>query len=589
MTATGPSSRWRGAIALLGILAVGLGIGCGVVAAGVSYERVRAICDRHAVDGSADFLTVARFAQARLMLAGCAAAGVLAGLALVLLSRPLARWAGQEASRWRQDGRRVLRNWRRRYARPRLVAWLAAILVLGLVCRLPGLIGTAPRGDESFTYVHYASQPLFIVLSLYDQPNNHVLHTVLVHLSTTVFGGAIWAVRLPAFLVGLLLIPLTFVWGRRCAGTTVGLLAAALVAVATPLVEYSTNARGYTLVCLFSLVMFLTARAALRGRNRVVALGFVASAGLGLYTVPTMAFPFLGCLLWLIVTEFAAWRRLALLVALAGIWAAVCYLPILATVGPKGLLGNEYVAPLTLGDWVAAGGHLAQETVRFWYGGRWWVAVVALVLAVAGGCRLARRRLGLATGIALFVVLVGLAVVMRRWPPPRVCIHLVPFLAVWVAAGLSLLPRRSSWLAGAILVGAQAWLLFAGDLRLADRETGTLPAGTAICDWLEPRFGETDRLLLQGPADGSMLYHLYRRGLPNAWLLRPPETAERLWILVNEEGGQTLASVLAVNQLSLRPGASLPREVARCGGAVILETVMDALERLPPSPGKTPA
>jgi len=413
----------------------------------------------------------------------------------------------------------------------------------------------------------------------------------LVHAVTGVLGGAMWAVRLPAFLAGLLLIPVTFAWGRRCAGTAVGLLAAALVAVATPLVEYSTNARGYTLLCLLTVTMFLTARPALRGRTRLAPLGFVASAGFGLFTVPAMVFPILGCLLWLLVVERAAWRRLVLLGGLAAGLATVCYLPILATLGPKGLIGNEYVAPLTLAEWLAGGAELGRWIVQFWFGSRATTALVFVGLAVLGAWRLARRRpAALGPVLGLLVALLGLAVAMRRWPPPRVCLFLVPFLAVWVAAGCLAGPRGwSRWLAALAVVACQVWLLSQGDLLAANRETGTLPAAAAICDFLEPRFGATDRLLLQGPSDGPLLYHLHRRGLPNQWLLRPPEQAEQLWVLVNEDHGQTLEAVLAINQLALREGVTSLREVARCGGAVILQTVMGELQRLPANPGEAPA
>jgi 4-amino-4-deoxy-L-arabinose transferase-like glycosyltransferase len=575
------------AVGTLGVLA---GIALAGVATHVSYEWLRSVCDRHAVDGSADFLTVSLFRRARLLAGLAAACLALAGTAVIAYARVLGSLAAQGMGRLVADWRRTCRGWRRCYRRRGLWLWLGLLVLLGLACRLPGLVATPPRGDESFTFVHYACHPLFIVLSLYDQPNNHVLHSVLVHASTRVFGSAPWALRLPAFLAGLALIPLTFVWGRRQAGTQVGLLAAAWVAVCTPMVEYATNARGYSLLCLFTMAMFLAARQALAGRNSVAVLAFVASVGLGLYTVPVMAFPLLGCLIWLACVPQKAlpWRsRLLRSVGLAAagcMFAALCYAPLLVASGPRALLGNEYIAPLSVGEWFAGIGALGGQVCQFWFGGRLAVCLLGAALVAAGawwlGCR---RRAALWPLLSLLVSVVVLAAAMRRWPPPRALVFLVPFLAVCGAGGLLALPGRN-WrcLVGSILVAGQVHLLFGGALARAAEETGAFPEAGAICDLLAPGLQDNDRIVLQGPSDGPMLYRLYVRRLPNRLLTRSLDEAGRLWILINQHHGQTLASVLAINGIALPAGGSPPREVARYGEAVILGVAAGEYRVLPP-------
>ena len=58
------------------------------------------------------------------------------------------------------------------------------------------------------------------------------------------------------------------------------------------------NARGYTLVALATLVVFLAAARAIE-RDSPGALAVVAVAGaLGLYAVPIMTYPLGGALLW---------------------------------------------------------------------------------------------------------------------------------------------------------------------------------------------------------------------------------------------------------------------------------------------------
>jgi hypothetical protein len=550
---------------------------------------LRGVCDRQAVDGSADFLTLARFHHARLAAFIMAALLLVVGLAVVVFSRSLAERAAKGCCRLASDWRRTRRWWCRRYLRPRLLAWLAYLIILAGLCRLPGLVGMPPRADESFTYVHYASRPLFIVLSLYDQPNNHVFHSVLVYASTRLFGDAMWAVRLPAFLAGLLLVPLTFAWGRRQVGTEVGLLAAAWVAVAAPMIEYATNARGYSLVCVFSLLLLLTAREAVSGRNLVAALGFVLSAGLGLYTVPVMLFPFLGCLIWLAFVEGmrparSHLLRLACLAVSAGLVAGVCYAPILATSGVRGLAGNEYMASQGIGAWFAGAATLADEIRRFWFGGHLALALSAVALVLVGGWRLRRRHPdAFWPVVALLSSVVVLAVGMRRWAPARALTFLIPFLAVWGSAGVRAIPaRRLRWGVAALALAAYVSQLSHGDLVLASRETGTFVAAADFCDLLSTDLRPTDRIVLQGPSDGPMLYELQVRELPNTLLTRPIEEAGRLWLAISEQHGQTLASVLAVNGVALVDGQRLPHRMARMDGAVIVLLQKGEYRILPP-------
>ena len=61
--------------------------------------------------------------------------------------------------------------------------------------------------DEAYTYNEYASKPVLDGLSWYTLPNNHLLNTLLIHVSTVVLGNAPWVVRLAALAAGLGLIP----------------------------------------------------------------------------------------------------------------------------------------------------------------------------------------------------------------------------------------------------------------------------------------------------------------------------------------------------------------------------------------------
>src|SRR5215203_4846783 len=127
----------------------------------------------------------------------------------------------------------------------------AAVLLAGaLLIRL--LYMRQPiRHDEAYTYLYFASQPLGSALSDYTVPNNHLFHTLLVKAVTSVLGGSLPAIRLPAFVAGLLVVPAVYLLTRRSSGDrAAALIAMAAAAVWPELVHYSTNARGYSFIAL---------------------------------------------------------------------------------------------------------------------------------------------------------------------------------------------------------------------------------------------------------------------------------------------------------------------------------------------------
>ena len=123
--------------------------------------------------------------------------------------------------------------------------WIGVTLItaVGIAVRWASLFQPI-RYDEAATWIDYASRPLAQSLSDYRFPNNHLLHTLLVHMSAALFGSAPWALRLPAFVAGILVVPLTWAAGRALYSPSAGLLSAALAATSASLTLYSTNARG---------------------------------------------------------------------------------------------------------------------------------------------------------------------------------------------------------------------------------------------------------------------------------------------------------------------------------------------------------
>ncbi len=138
---------------------------------------------------------------------------------------------------------------------PRAVLPLVGLITaLGLFLRWPG-IDRSLGHDELYTIVIFATRSWGDILTGYDLPNNHIFHTLLLRLSQSLFGDAEWALRLPALAAGAASLPAIYALARRLTGIpTVGLLAALMLGSHHLHVNFSQQARGYTLMVLLCIL-----------------------------------------------------------------------------------------------------------------------------------------------------------------------------------------------------------------------------------------------------------------------------------------------------------------------------------------------
>src|SRR5678815_4844579 len=115
------------------------------------------------------------------------------------------------------------------------VAWVTA---LAAVCRVVAL-SQPMRYDESVTWAYFVGRSWTTIISQYQFPNNHVLFSLLAKATSSLAAWQPWALRLPALIAGIAIVPLTWAVGRRFADRDSALLGAALAGASTPLILYS--------------------------------------------------------------------------------------------------------------------------------------------------------------------------------------------------------------------------------------------------------------------------------------------------------------------------------------------------------------
>jgi hypothetical protein len=444
------------------------------------------------------------------------------------------------------------------------ICWITAV---AFVCRIVAL-HQPMRYDESVTWAYFVGQPWSTVISSYPFPNNHVLYSLLAKLSVSIAPWSPWALRLPAFLAGVAIVPLTWAVGRRFADRATALLGAALAAASTSLILYSTNARGYSLVVVIFLLMLLVADRIRRGSARRGWLTFTLLAALGLYTVPVMLYPMGAVALWLAMDAVhlpprVRQRRIAAValssagaVALAGL----LYLPIVRSAGLSALAGNKFV---TASPWPVFALGLPKffaELLGTWSSPvPWWSVPLVALLALLGLRRPIHSRmpsLAIATGAWCLALLL----LTHRVPFARVWLFLLPLFLLAVARGLIRVWREgivrrlpairwdAAWTAMALaaLVGVIAVRTEAA-VRSAD--TGVFLPAREVAALLTPRLQSGDRVLAPIPSNGPLLYYFAERGLDTASLTLPLERARRAYLVLDRTRGQSLGWAVMVGMI----------------------------------------
>jgi hypothetical protein len=442
-------------------------------------------------------------------------------------------------------------------------ASLVGIALIALAIRLYHM-NQPMRLDEARTFLDYVIRPLPDAISNYTIPNNHLLHTLLAWTSARLFGHAEWAVRLPAFIAGLLIVPATYVAARALADRSAALIASALAAVLPGLILYTTNARGYSMICL-AFVLLIPVVDALADREtlgRWIVFGSLIAFGMA--TIPVMLYPAGAATLWLLAERLRrhGWSstvrfafRLAAVLVLAGVVTVVAYLPAIQRFGAESITGNKFVAPYTWDLFFRALPQFVQrlrDTIGLGLP-QLLMAAFALIGVLPLFARGKERGKLLTLAVITGFWCIALMFLTRRPPPPRVWLFLAPLLCIYIGIGVARLATTLSQklrVADQGIVAAIA-LLFAVGISAAtivrrtifenDESVGFV-AGPAVADYLLAEARPGDRLIVGNFVSPEVDYYLFVKGGKRFGDLEAPSRSDRILFILNERQSQTPSS-----------------------------------------------
>jgi len=437
---------------------------------------------------------------------------------------------------------------------------LAIITLIGLGVRISFLFQPI-RYDEAFTFLAFASKPLHLGLSLYHHPNNHLFNTFFMHLCYQLLGNQPWILRLPALVGGTLLVPATYLMTRMLYNKTAGLWSAGLVAASSVLIEYSTNARGYSFVALFFILTVLLAKVVKDSRSLTGWLLFMACSIMGFYSIPIMVYP-LGLVIgWLFVSGLFGdvgyarkifFRDLLYSIGIIGVGTLILYVPVILMNGLQSLTGNPYVDGAS---WPYFFSTFPKSLVLVW---KQWnrdiPSVLSVFLAVCFfvGCfahrKVSRDRVPIVVIGLIWCLL--LTVATRVIPYERVWLFLLPLYFGVASAGIALILkgiriRRFSNALPVLCLFFSAMLAVIPIMTQSvyySEKTGTLRDAEEITLYLKQHLSPHDRVLAAVPANVPLAYYFKLHDVPSLHLNRDEQTPERFFVVLKE--GQLMEGLM---------------------------------------------
>jgi len=162
---------------------------------------------------------------------------------------------------------------------------LVLIVLTGIVLRVYNLGAESIWYDESISIaVSKLSITDQLTWNIVQNESNPPFYYIVLHFWIPLFRDSEFISRLPSVVFGSLSIPAIYAVGKLMFNKRVGLLAALVLAVSVLHINYSQEARGYTLMVLLTLFSFYSLLRMTGNRKRLYGVIYVISNVLLMYT-----------------------------------------------------------------------------------------------------------------------------------------------------------------------------------------------------------------------------------------------------------------------------------------------------------------
>lgn len=466
----------------------------------------------------------------------------------------------KESSGFRGDLREALVDLRR-HTSPGHRRFVLFLILVGAVLRA-SLLMRPISYPEAFAFVQFGTQDIGGLVSDYLDPANHIFHTLLTKISTGIFGVGRVALRLPAFMAGVLVLPLFYFFVRSMFNRYIGLLALALAVASGPLIEYSALARGFSISWLCFMLALIFGRHVLRTSNVLSAILLGVVCALGTWSVPSMIYAVLLVHLWMLFSILAKYettlrQRFGMLFLSLGVFAFlafVLYLPVITAHGFDQLVDHRTLPQL---NWRQFRRLHQEGAFELWAyivdSSAVWIAILGFAGMIHAAFISSKFR------FLAFALLFGAAplVMMRRYVAPpehwlfaMFIFHLSSAIALYYLLKFvqeKLFPAFSKrW---RTVSTAFVLLLMLGwpGMRMAMERTAGMPEAAWCVRYAKAQLAPGDKLYAGYPWVAPIAFSLLEQGMDRSVQSGKPPTGGGALVAVAEADEQTLESVLIEN------------------------------------------
>ncbi len=447
----------------------------------------------------------------------------------------------------------------RRGSSPDHRRFVLLVIAIGTVLRI--LRMNAPiTYDEALTYVNYAGRSFAYIFSDVTFNSNHVLYSALARVSTLVFGVHAWALRLPAMVAGIFVMPVYYAFARSVFNRHIAVVVLCFSAVVGPFVEYSALARGYSLTWLFTACGLVAARHFVKTNNAWSVVFLAVAGALGMLATPEMIYPALMCYAWAAMMVLASYKsttrkrllKLAGSFILAIALSFLFYLPVIISHSFDQLLHPPSEVQNTWANFMSTHQDRVFDVWAYFTDTSSSFLVFAGTVGViyAAYTSLKYRLLV----IAMLASSIPVALLQHMVAPPAVWIYMLLVLCLGAAIGLFYLmklvrdklapgfskPSRTL-VAGALVLVVFGWCGWGGEDGTVERYAEAVPAA----EWIKGHARTGDRVCTALPWDAPIAFEVLSIGGDPDVLHHGPRQGGATYVVVGPGQGQTPEGVMA--------------------------------------------
>jgi hypothetical protein len=349
-----------------------------------------------------------------------------------------------------------------------------------------------------------------MIPALYQNAENHVFHTMLMHMSMSLFGSGELAIRLPVLIAACAVLPASFFVLASVYQRSTALWSTAFMAVSSAITLYAGNSRGYMIQLLLTFMLVGCIQLLKKREHSFAWFMWVVGSALSFWTVPTTFFIYVGLWLWLAVERYQNQMSLTPLwknSVYVGLLILVLYSPALIVLSAGSV---NVMLPQTQG--VGAAFSFIKPLTMEWGAKNVWVLMLIQAFAVLGLIKSTVEKKWLAPLLVLSYVLTTLFFFV---PYSRPFMVFCPFFYALMVEGIQWFARLDTRAVTALCSLLFTWMSFEEVVQRRSfyRRQDAFQLAPHISNDLKVHLKPGDKVVAECVKGHTLCYYLKRQGL----------------------------------------------------------------------------